>query len=93
MRFHTTHLLALVVVAAVALAVARDPTVLIGAAIALVAGACVVLPVLGTAEFFTSEDAITPDIGWGAACLIGLVAIAGSVAAVIALTVLLQIAS
>ena len=50
MRFHTSHLMLLVTVVALALGVCLHPESLVGAAVAFVGWALVVAPVLGTAE-------------------------------------------
>ena len=50
MRFHTSHLMILVALAAVAFGVILHPQSLIGAAVPLVGWVLVVLPVLGTVE-------------------------------------------
>jgi hypothetical protein len=79
MRFHTTHLIGLVVCAALVLGVMRHPDTLRAAIPPLVGGLLVVLPVLGAYEL-ASPPAGTRPLGWRGAVLLCIVAVAGVVA-------------
>ncbi len=83
MRYHTSHLIGAVVLAAVACAIMRYPQSLVAVLVPLVGGMLVVLPVLGTIELLSSRVDPMPRIGWGATFVVLLVAVAGSVAAIV----------
>jgi hypothetical protein len=57
MRFHTTHLLGVVVIAALVFGIMRHPESLFAVLVPLAGGICVVLPVLGTLELLTPREA------------------------------------
>lgn len=81
MRFHTTHLMGLVLVAALVFAIIRHPDTLLAGLVPLIGGVCVVLPVLGTIELFTPRSELKPQIGWGGSLVVITVALFGCVAA------------
>jgi len=83
MRFHTTHLMGLVLVAALVFAVIRHPESLIAAVVPLIGGVFVVLPVLGIVELLTPRSEVEPRIGWGGSVIVAGVALLGSIAAMI----------
>lgn len=91
MRFHTTHLMGLVVVAALVFAVIRHPESLIAAIVPLIGGVFVVLPVLGLVELLTPRSELESQIGWGGAVLVAIVALVGSIAALIVGMMLLSV--
>lgn len=76
-----THLMGLVVVAALVFAVSRHPETLVAAVVPLLGGVCVVLPVLGTVELLTPRLELNPQIGWCGTLVVVAVALLGSVAA------------
>jgi hypothetical protein len=90
MRFHTTHLMGLVVVAALVFAVIRHPESLIAAVVPLIGGVFVVVPVLGLVELLTPRSEVEPRIGWGGAVLVTIVALVGSMAAMVVGLILLS---
>ena len=91
MRFHTTHLLAMVLIAAFVFAVIRQPEAWWAIIIPLIGGVFVVLPVLGTAELLTGRDSPVPQLGWSGGCVVCLVGAIGSVLAITVLSLLLQL--
>jgi drug/metabolite transporter superfamily protein YnfA len=82
LRFHTTHLLGLVVLAAFTLALFRHPEALWAAVVPCIGGVFVVLPVLGLVELFADTDSSTPNVSWGGGCLVCLVGAIGIVLAI-----------
>ena len=91
MRFHTTHLMGLVLVAALVFAVIRHPETLIAAVVPLIGGVFVVLPVLGTVELLTPRSELKPQVGWGGSLLVVAVALIGSCAAIVVGLMLLTV--
>ncbi len=83
MRFHTTHLMGLVLCAAVVLGVMRHPDTLRAAIPPLVGGLLVVLPVLGLYEL-TAPPAGSQPLSWRGGLLLFAVAAAGIVACFVA---------
>jgi uncharacterized membrane protein len=89
MRFHTTHLLGLIVFVAAVLGIIRHPEALWAGIVPLVGGLCVVVPVLATAEFFMSRSTQRADVNWGGTLAAACIAMAGSVIAVVVMAALL----
>jgi hypothetical protein len=81
----------LVVVAALVFAVIRHPESLIAAIVPLIGGVFVVLPVLGLVELLTPRSELESQIGWGGAVLVAIVALVGSIAALIVGMMLLSV--
>ncbi len=91
MRFYTTHLLGLVVVAAFVFGLTRHPEALRAALVPLAAGVFVVLPVLGTLELFTPRSATRPEVNWRGVVAASVVAIVGVVLSIVAIALLAEI--
>jgi hypothetical protein len=85
LHFHTRHLMLLMIAVAFVLAIIRHPEALLAPLVALIGGLFVVVPILGAAEFMSSRDSATPDVGWLGGCLIGVIAVVGMVLAAMCL--------